>query len=79
MPGVNGLRGLNVHTIAVQVPITDLTIDGSVPTDVMDPKAILGVWATRQPHLGRRSAAPRRASPTARWAARCRFRGWATR
>ena len=28
MPGVNGLRGLNVHTIALQVPISDLTVDG---------------------------------------------------
>jgi len=46
MPGVNGLRGLNVHTIALQVPITDLTVDGSRPTDVMSAKAVIGVWAT---------------------------------
>ncbi|WP_344222877.1 DUF4331 domain-containing protein, partial [Lapillicoccus jejuensis] len=36
----------NVHTIAIKVPISDLTADGSVPTDVMDPKATIGVWAT---------------------------------
>ena len=34
--GVNGLQGLNVHTIAIQVPKTDLTRDGKNPTDVMD-------------------------------------------
>src|SRR6185437_14461033 len=37
MPGVNGLRDLNVHTIALQLPISDLTVDGSTPTDVMAP------------------------------------------
>jgi hypothetical protein len=46
MPGVNGLRGLNVHTIALQVPIRDLTVDGERPTDVMSPKSVIGVWAT---------------------------------
>ncbi len=43
--GVNGLQGFNVHTIAIQVPISDLTHDGQVPTDVMDPMATIGVWA----------------------------------
>jgi hypothetical protein len=46
MPGVNGLRGLNVHTIALQVPITDLTVDGKRPTNVMSAKSVIGVWAT---------------------------------
>jgi Domain of unknown function (DUF4331) len=46
MPGVNGLRGLNVHTIALQVPITELTRDHSRPTDVMSPTAVIGVYAT---------------------------------
>jgi hypothetical protein len=46
MPGVNGLRGLNVHTIALQVPITDLTVDGKRPTNVMSPTSVIGVWAT---------------------------------
>ena len=46
MPGVNGLRDLNVHTIAIQVPITDLTIDGHQPTNVMSAKSVIGVWAT---------------------------------
>src|SRR5581483_5694602 len=31
MPGVNGLRDLNVHTLALQVPISNLTVDGRRP------------------------------------------------
>jgi len=46
MPGVNGLRGLNVHTLALQVPISDLTVDGSTPTNVMSAKSVIGVWAS---------------------------------
>ncbi|GAB3878604.1 DUF4331 domain-containing protein [Terrabacter terrigena] len=45
-PGVNGLQGLNVHTIALQVPISDVSRLGDVPTDVMQPSAVIGVWAT---------------------------------
>jgi hypothetical protein len=44
--GVNGLQGLNVHTIAIQVPISDVSRLGDVPTDVMKPSAVIGVWAT---------------------------------
>ena len=46
MPGVNGLAGLNVHTIALQLPIGDLTVDGKKHTDVMSPKSVIGVWAS---------------------------------
>jgi hypothetical protein len=46
MPGVNGLRGLNVHTIALQVPISDLTRHGRTPSNVMSPDAVIGVWAS---------------------------------
>lgn len=44
--GVNGLQGSNVHTIALQVPITDLTRDGKRPKDVLDPKSVIGVYAS---------------------------------
>jgi len=44
--GVNGTQGLNVHTIAIQVPKADLTRTGTVPTDVMDPAAVIGVYAS---------------------------------
>jgi hypothetical protein len=42
--GVDATATLNVHTIAIQVPIKRLTRDGSVPTDVMSAKSVLGVW-----------------------------------
>jgi Domain of unknown function (DUF4331) len=43
--GVNGSRALNVHSIALQVPISDLTRNGRQPTNVNDPHAVIGVWA----------------------------------
>ena len=46
MPGVNGLRALNVHTLALQVPISDLTRSGRVPAMPMSPDAVIGIWAT---------------------------------
>ena len=46
MPGVNGLRDLNVHTLALQVPISDLTVDGRRPHGVMSPSSVIGVWAS---------------------------------
>jgi hypothetical protein len=45
-PGVNGTNALNVHSIAIQVPISQLTSNGSTPTDPTDPHAVIGVWAT---------------------------------
>jgi hypothetical protein len=44
--GVNELQGFNVHTIAIQVPIAQLTSTGSKPSGVMDPTATIGVWST---------------------------------
>ncbi|MGZ0153626.1 DUF4331 domain-containing protein [Kribbella sp. WER1] len=44
--GVNGLQGSNVHTIAIQVPISDLTRGGKVPKDVLDPGSVIGVYAS---------------------------------
>jgi hypothetical protein len=43
--GVDSLSTLNVHTIAIQVPIASLTRDGSVPGDPLAAKSVLGVWA----------------------------------
>jgi Domain of unknown function (DUF4331) len=42
---VDTLSTLNVHTIAIRVPIRMLTKDGSVPTDPLSAKAVLGIWA----------------------------------
>ncbi len=53
--GVNATKFLNVHAIAIQVPITDLTRNGKRPTDVNDPAATIGVYtsASRQKILVR--------------------------
>jgi hypothetical protein len=45
-PGVNATRNLNVHSIALQVPISDVTRDGFKGKDVNDPRATIGVWTT---------------------------------
>lgn len=46
MNGVNSVQSYNVHTIALQVPIGDVTRSGGHPTDPMKPGAVIGVWAT---------------------------------
>jgi hypothetical protein len=53
--GVNATAQLNVHTIALQVPITDLTKNGRRPTDPADAKATIGIYtsASRQQVLVR--------------------------
>src|SRR6478752_2465091 len=45
-PGVNGLQDSNVHTIAIQVPKSDLARGGHTPTSVGDAGSVIGVWAT---------------------------------
>ncbi|HBY94064.1 MAG TPA: hypothetical protein DEP84_08900 [Chloroflexi bacterium] len=50
--GRDDLSGFNVHTIALQVPITDLTRDGQMPVKYDDPNAVIGIWAqTSRPNV----------------------------
>ena len=44
--GVDALRSFSVHSIAIQVPISDLTSNGRRPTDPMKPESVIGVWTT---------------------------------
>jgi hypothetical protein len=44
--GVNALNGKNVQTIALQLPITQLTADGQPVSGLGSPNAVVGVWAT---------------------------------
>jgi hypothetical protein len=44
-PGVNASHGFSVHSIALKIPISQLTKDGSTPTNPMSQKAVIGVWA----------------------------------
>ena len=43
--GVDGLADYNVHSIAMQIPITQLTSNGTRPTTATDPAAVVGVWS----------------------------------
>jgi hypothetical protein len=45
-PGVNATASVNVHSIAIQLPIRRLTANHSQPTSVTDPNAVIGVWTT---------------------------------
>jgi len=45
-PGVNATKNLNVHSIAIQVPISDLTEGGWHGSTVDNPKASIGIWTT---------------------------------
>ncbi len=44
--GVDTLRTYNVSSIALEVPIQNLTRNGSAPTNPLDPNAVIGVWST---------------------------------
>jgi len=43
--GVDSTAGFNVNTIAIEVPIQELTRTGTVPTGPTAPDAVIGVWA----------------------------------
>lgn len=45
-PGVNGTNGFNVHSIALQIPKTQLTSDGASPTNPASATAVIGVWTS---------------------------------
>ncbi len=45
-PGINATKAKNIHTIALQVPITDLTADGKLPRSVTAHTATIGVYAS---------------------------------
>jgi hypothetical protein len=44
--GKDDLAGYNVHTIALQVPKSDVTRDHKTPADAKSPNAVVGVWAS---------------------------------
>jgi hypothetical protein len=44
--GVNSTKGVNVHTIALQVPKSDLAKGGTAPTDAASPSSVIGVYTT---------------------------------
>jgi Domain of unknown function (DUF4331) len=44
--GVNSLQAFNVHSIALQVPISEVSRHGNVPSDPSKAGAVIGVWAS---------------------------------
>jgi hypothetical protein len=44
--GVNATNDFSVHSIALKVPKSDLTRNGSNPTNPMSENAVVGVWAS---------------------------------
>jgi len=51
LPGNNGggidtLAGYNVHSLVLELPMSEVTSDGSTPDDATDPAAVIGTWTT---------------------------------
>jgi hypothetical protein len=42
----DSVAGFNVHTIAIEVPITELTANGLRPSSPSDSTAVIGIWST---------------------------------
>ena len=88
-PDVNATKKLNVHSLALQVPISDLTRGGWTGTTVSDPRAVIGADLSEPPAgaaVRRRARRdPQAAGPSPRspaWAIRCSTRSscrWARR
>lgn len=47
-PGVDARLNVNIHAMAIQVPKTMLTSDGSNPTDQSKPASVIGAWASAE-------------------------------
>ena len=45
-PGVNSLQGFNVHSIVLQVPISEISRRGDVPTNPAQAGSVVGVWSS---------------------------------
>jgi len=43
---VNSTKGVNVHSIAIEVPKTEVAKGGATPTDASSPASVIGVWTT---------------------------------
>ena len=68
-PGVNGLDRINVHSIALQVPISDVRQTGKHMPKPEDPRANIGVWtaASRQQVRIKKKTSPDHDVRTGTW------------
>lgn len=53
MQGMNGLQGMNVHTIALQVPKAELAVAGADLTKPLNSSSVIGVWSSTYRTRGR--------------------------
>lgn len=44
--GINSTKALNVHSIALQVPKTELTANGRTPSSISSSQSTVGIWTT---------------------------------
>ena len=44
--GVNTTKGFNVHSLALQIPISQLTKNKNTPSDIKNGDSVIGVWTT---------------------------------
>ncbi len=44
--GINTTKGFNVHSLALQIPINQLTKNRNIPTDATSGDAVIGIWTT---------------------------------
>ena len=44
--GIDALAGFNVHSLVLEIPKEEVTNDGSNPTELDDPAAVIGVWTS---------------------------------
>lgn len=65
--GDDGLTGYNVHTIAIQVPKSDLTRNGRTPTDANSTASVIGVYAAAERQVPVRVGRGRNARLALQW------------
>ncbi len=66
-PGVDTLKTLNIHTIAMQIPISRLTANRSVPKGQNDRNAVIGVWSAASRRKAQMSHASGERSESGPW------------
>ena len=65
--GVDATKTLNIHTIAIQVPISQLTSNGSTPKNPMSSTAVLGIWSSASRRMVRMINGNGRPSESGPW------------
>ena len=66
-PGVDDISGFNTNSIAIQIPIEQLTRNHALPVDANDPNAVVGVWAAASRQKTRVLAADGTVSNSGTW------------